>query len=137
MKKKILWLAILLLWCVAIFIFTEQPVFNDEHSLKIISLLGLSKTATSVIDFIARKLAHAVTFSLLAYLALKAIGNWRWKYPAAWVFTTFCGLADEWHQLQVPGRTGLLQDVIIDSFAAFVLITIVYIWDKRKGRMGC
>jgi VanZ family protein len=122
----------LLLWCIAIFNFTEQPVFNDEHSLSIISQLGLSEAATDTIDFIVRKLAHFVTFSLLAYLALRAMGNWRWKYPAAWVFTTLYGLADEWHQLQVPGRTGLLQDVVIDSTAAFILITIVYILDKRR-----
>lgn len=126
---------LLLLWCVAIFVFTEQPVFNDEHSLKLFSMLGLSEAATDVIDFIARKLAHAAIFSLLAYLALKAMSNWRWKYPTAWIFTTFCGLADEWHQLHVPGRAGSLQDVIIDSTAAFILITIVYIRDrKKKGR---
>lgn len=132
MKTKIIWLAVLVLWCMAIYNFTQQPVFNDEYSFRLFSLLGFSYTATYTVDLIARKLAHAVIFSLLAYLTLKVMGSWRWKYPVAWFFTTFCGLADEWHQLHVPGRTALLSDVVIDSTAALLLITIVYVWDKRS-----
>ncbi|MFX4263342.1 VanZ family protein [Pelotomaculum propionicicum] len=132
MKTKMIWLAVLLLWCMAIYNFTQQTVFNDEYTYRMFSLLGLSYTVTETIDFIARKLAHAVIFSLLSYLALKVMENWRWKYPAAWVFTTLCGLSDELHQLRVPGRTASLSDVVIDSAAALILIIIIYIGDKRS-----
>lgn len=129
---RLFWLFLFMLWCVAIYNFTEQPVFNGEYSLRFFSLLGLSEAVTDTLDFFARKMAHAVIFALLAYLALKSLGNWRWKYPAAWTFTTLCGLADEWRQLFVIGRTASLRDVIIDSVAALILITVIYFRDKRN-----
>jgi VanZ family protein len=132
LKRRSFWLAMLLLWCLAIYNFSEQPVFNDEYSSNFFSQFGWSEAAADTIDFMARKLAHAVVFSLLAYLALRAMGNWRWQYPAAWVYTTLYALSDEWHQLHVPGRTGSLRDVAIDSAAAFVLIMILYFWGKRS-----
>lgn len=132
LKTRRFWLVIFLLWCLAIYNFTEQPVFNGESSLRLFSLLGLSEATTDTIDFIARKLAHAVIFSLLAYFALKVMVNWRWKYPAAWVFSTIFGMVDEWRQLHVYARTGSLRDVVIDSMAALILIIIVYFWEKRS-----
>ncbi|MDD4238957.1 MAG: VanZ family protein [Desulfotomaculaceae bacterium] len=127
---RLFWLGLLILWCIAIFYFTEQPVFNDEHTLRFISLLGVPEAIIKITDFIARKLAHVTLFFITAYVALKVVRHWRWQYLAAWAFATFYGMTDEWHQLYVPGRSGKMGDVMIDSTGALLCIAIIYVWDK-------
>jgi VanZ family protein len=117
-------------WCIAIYYFTEQPVFNDEHTVSFFYFIGLPETMIRITDFIVRKLAHVMLFFTLAYFALKVVRHWRWQYLAALVFASVYGITDEWHQLYVPGRSGKVGDVIIDAAGALILIFIMYLWDK-------
>jgi VanZ family protein len=128
------WLAALVFWCFAIYYFTEQPAFNDEHTLRFFFNIGLPETMIKITDFIARKLAHVALFFLLAFLALKVVRHWRWEYPAAWLFAAVYGMTDEWHQLYVPGRSGKAGDVLIDATGALLLIAIVYLWDLKHQK---
>jgi len=98
--------------------------------MRFFSLIGLPEAITKIIDFTVRKLTHVTLFLMLAYFALKVVRKRRWDYLAAWAFATFYGATDEWHQLYVPGRSGKLGDVLIDSTGALILIVIVYVWDK-------
>jgi VanZ family protein len=127
---RLFWLAILVFWCIAIYYFTEQPVFNDEHTLRFFYIIGLPETMIKITDFIVRKLAHVALFFTLAFFALNVVRHWRWQYLAAWVFASVYGMTDEWHQLYVPGRSGKVGDVIIDAAGALILIAVVYLWDK-------
>lgn len=127
---RFFWLVILIFWCIAIFYFTGQPVFNDEHTLKFFYLMGFPEAIIKITDFIVRKLAHVALFFTVAYFALKIVRHWRYDYLIAWAFATLYGMTDEWHQLYVPGRSGTIRDVIIDSTGAFLLIVIVYVSDK-------
>lgn len=134
MRTRLFWLLILIFWCAAIFYCTGQPVFNDEHTLKFFYVIGLPEAIIKITDFIVRKLTHITLFFLLAYFALKVVRGWRWDYMVAWVFASLYGLTDEWHQLYVPGRSGSLRDVIIDSTGAFLLIAIAYVWDRKHQK---
>jgi len=128
------WLVVLVFWCLAIYFFTEQPAFNDEHTLRFFFNIGLPETMIKITDFIVRKLAHVALFFTLAFFALKVVRHWRWAYLAAWAFAAVYGMTDEWHQLYVPGRSGKMGDVIIDAAGALVLIAIVYLWDKTRPK---
>jgi VanZ family protein len=127
-------LVITVFWCSAIYYFTEQPVFNDEHTLNFFYFIGLPEAMIKITDFIVRKLAHVMLFFTLAFFALKVIRHWRWQYLAAWVFASVYGITDEWHQLFVPGRSGKAGDVIIDATGALILIAVVYLWDKSRQK---
>jgi VanZ family protein len=130
----VFWLVVTVFWCLAIYYFTEQPAFNDAHTLRFFYSIGLPEAMIKITDFIVRKLAHVALFFTLAFFALKAVRYWRWQYLAAWAFAAVYGMTDEWHQLYVPGRSGKVGDVLIDAAGAMICIAIVYLWDKRRQK---
>lgn len=134
MRRRYFWVMVLIVYFVAIFIFTAMPAFNDEHTMKIFLWTGLPAWLADVIDFIVRKLTHAVLFAGLALVALKAIRPSRWDYLLAWTLATLYGASDEWHQLYVIGRTGSFRDVLIDSCGAFLVLLFVYSREKAKEK---
>jgi len=134
LRVRLFWLTITVFWCLAIYYFTEQPVFNDEHTLRFFYIIGLPEAMIRIIDFVVRKLAHVALFFTLAFFALQVVRRWRWEYITAWAFASVYGMTDEWHQLFVPGRSGKLSDVLIDAIGALILIAIVYLRDKSRQK---
>lgn len=129
------WLVVTVFWCLAIYYFTAQPAFNDEHTLRFFYSIGLPEAMIRITDFVVRKLAHVALFFTLAFLALQVVRHWRRQYLAAWAFAAVYGMTDEWHQLYVPGRSGKVGDVLIDAAGAVICIAIVYLWDKRRQKL--
>ena len=131
LPSRIIWITVLLGWCAVIFCFTALPVFNDEHSMRFFLWTGLPLWLADLIDFGVRKLAHALVFGGLAFIALQTIRPARWDYLLAWIFATFYGASDEWHQLYVLGRSGSLRDVGVDSCGALLVLLLVYLNEKK------
>lgn len=123
------------------------------------------------LNFLLRKAGHCVGYALLSFLAFRAMrgtylylqfgfAGWRssrayepmrlmgrralWQWPWALVgfFTAAAtGVLDEIHQMYVPGRTGTLQDMALDSSAALVAqiltyFTAIWIARRRRGRVS-
>ena len=56
---------------------------------------------------------------------------------AAWIITVLYACTDEIHQLFVPGRAGMVTDVMIDSIGV-TLISIILLWRVCRGeKKGC
>lgn len=108
------------------------------------SLLLLQK-----VDFPIRKSAHAMEYALLGFLITgsfitnakerKKQGNkvqeHKKLYLAAWIGSAFYAMTDEFHQLFVPGRSGRVADVLLDSTGAAVgvcLFLIIQMWIQHK-----
>lgn len=76
-----------------------------------------------------QNLAHIPLFGMLAFLwhrSLKPfIKNSRLLPGAAFLITTGFGIADELHQLQIPGRYASLTDVALNVLGAFLTIWIL------------
>ena len=56
-------------------------------------------------------------------------------YLAAWIGSAFYAMTDEFHQLFVPGRSGRVADVLLDSTGAAVgvcLFLIIQMWIQHK-----
>lgn len=148
------------LWMIVIFIFSAQ---NKEESSAVSggmrdrflnvggwffhlnideeTLMQLANTVERII----RKSAHMAEFGILAVLLFIWIGRWQIsrtrRFWTAAALTAFYACTDEFHQLFVPGRAGLLSDVLIDSFSAvlglavFLLLQRFLVWFReRKGR---
>ena len=81
-------------------------------------------------DLVLRKLAHLFEFGFMAVLIDRALGSGFRLDGKAWfkdnrfylsmILTILYALSDEYHQTQVPTRTGKGTDILIDSAGAFL-----------------
>lgn len=80
------------------------------------------------IEFFICKATHFILYGLLGFLWYKGIeGHMKqafWSTVIALVVTVGYASFDELHQFYQPGRSGLLDDVILDSFGALAGIII-------------
>ena len=85
------------------------------------------------LQFIVRKSAHFIGYMILGILASGLIlyyGNINKKYLLAFLICVIYAISDEIHQLFVPGRSGQVRDVLIDSAGSLLGIIIVMAFEK-------
>lgn len=125
-----------LIWMMIIFSFSAQDG-KDSANLSVsfvryivdclfalatwldISFTDLSAHSFSyVLHGFIRKVAHFFLYSVLGFLLLRYFVQHKFIHIAL-LFAFIVGVAyatfDEWHQTFVPGRGGVLSDVLIDS----------------------
>lgn len=129
------WLAVAL-WCGLIYYFTATPAYTGPSTL---SLLGqvlpfLPAPVHDLLNYLIRKAAHLTAFGILALLTRWAFLPASWASRGAWGFTTLYAASDEWHQTLVPGRSGTVGDVLLDSAGALLALGIWAWWQVRRQR---
>ena len=85
------------------------------------------------LQFIVRKSAHFIGYMILGILASGLIlqyENINKKYPLAFLICVIYAISDEIHQLFVPGRSGQVRDVLIDSAGSLLGIILVMAFVK-------
>lgn len=140
MKKRFsLYLFLSVAWMIIIFCFSAQP---GEDSSKMsgffVDLLSFlfwnNEFLMERASFIIRKCAHMSEYALLAILLHQLFHETTWHkqaIPLAWIGAVLYACSDEFHQLFVPGRGGMIQDVGIDAIGAalgLVALIIVQRW---------
>jgi VanZ family protein len=114
----------------AIFLITALQTFTGENTKEQIQqITGMNEHNAYVTNAIIRKSAHVLMFGLLSiffYIVIRRQSIWF-----AWAGTTLVGLVDEWHQSYVPGRSALVQDVLLDSLAALIFLRII-VYIRRR-----
>ena len=149
MKKTVKFLAVLF-WMAMIFFFSAQ---NAEQSgnmssgliVKIAELVLPGNLTSSdqhmliaQFSFILRKTAHFSVYLVLGILVLNFLKEFRLKHilVIALIICCFYSISDEYHQTFVPGRSGEVRDVCIDTAGAFTGISIgelvLYVLSERK-----
>jgi len=68
----------------------------------------------------------AASLGFLFYKVIQKRSIWY-----AWFCTVLIAALDEWHQSFVPGRSPLIQDVWLDSLAAFLFLIGIVIFVRR------
>lgn len=116
-------------WMAVIFTLSHQPAaVSSGQSGVIVGHLqqAIPGVSTAILTFLVRKSAHIIAYFILGILMYRAlritIRRWRTRTVASFALLS-CSLyavTDEIHQLFVPGRSGELRDVMIDSIAALV-----------------
>lgn len=89
------------------------------------------------INYPIRKTAHASEYCVLAILTAGAVGTACLTEKQAlisWGVATAYAATDEFHQLFVPGRSGQVTDVCIDSIGALIGVLIVVLVISRKKK---
>lgn len=142
---------------VIIFSFSSKPAaVSGESSLKISQTLlntyenisdqsfeeVIRKEILFDLDHLVRKTAHFVEYAVLA-------AAWVWHFimqgkriytgaGLSILITSAYAATDEFHQTFVPGRSGQLSDVLLDSCGALtgaaVFLGLVMLWKRYRSR---
>lgn len=132
-------MAITIAWMVFIFSMSAQPAAESTNTSLHVGRLVCSvfvphyhrmspdkQTALAKkIDHPVRKTAHATEYAILGILLCQAVPGCR--YLVALILSAAYAASDEFHQLFVPGRSGQITDVMIDTCgaAAGLLVTCI------------
>ena len=104
-------------------------------------LLGIEDATFQVLHHYLRKTGHFVGYFVLSFLLFRA---WRFTLPRtsrwamrwatiAFFMSVLVASLDEWHQSFLPSRTGTIQDVMLDSIAAFTAQIVILLWLQSRG----
>ena len=146
MKKRIIYLILLVLWMGVIFYFSSQ---NSESSTKqsdVVINNGIIRTIKifnkNITDkeeaniyiklfYVVRKNAHIFEYFILGLLSFLFINTYDMKvikkYCIVLLFCFLYACSDEFHQSFIMGRTSSVKDVFIDTFGVLVALIIIYL----------
>ncbi|NFU57017.1 VanZ family protein [Clostridium botulinum] len=131
--KKILKYSLVIIWMIVIFNFSKDPaeVSNGKSGLVInfITVLGIDVNGMfgKMTNFIIRKIGHFTEYFVLCMLIVFSLKNEvknNKKYIISIITTFLYACSDEIHQLFVPGKSGRITDVLIDTVGGIIAILI-------------
>ena len=95
------------------------------------------------IQVLVRKLAHVAIYAVLGAGLFVCYESWLGAQKLNWLWSMVIGIVyaatDEWHQSTVPGRTGSMEDVLIDGAGVIVgvlvaLLAVWLIWKRKQKK---
>lgn len=140
--KRLFFIFLALLWMIVIFYYSSKTaVESTQDSMAVGMAIGRLFVAdydelpeseqyniAKSIEHPIRKTAHAMEYAVLGlFLTFGLYVNKKYTLKryymcrnllCPWMFATFYACTDEFHQLFVPGRSGQISDVCIDSGGA-------------------
>ena len=140
-KKIISWMLVAG-WMGLIFYLSHQTgegsgSLSGSITERIIAFLRLDNVDIDFLHFLVRKGAHLFSYFVLGILLVNAFrmsGMVAGKYYyLSLAICVIYGMTDELHQLLVPGRSGQVRDVLIDSVGALIGIFAYKIFLKVVG----
>ena len=151
-SKKIITIILVLLWMILVFYLSNQ-IADDSAELsggltrKVLQILhiidGKTVEEQGAIENTFRKLAHFCLYTLGGILILSHINLYKItdkkKVFISWILGTIYAISDEIHQLFIPGRSGEIRDVCIDSLGVVIGIILVLMLLKfieRRKKVG-
>lgn len=150
-RKKVIQSIPAVLWMWLIFFMSHQVAADSsEASGRLAYWIGVfvrkvsshwdSARQAELMDLIVmvlRKGAHMAAYFMLALLVCYAVTSWvskpRYQYLLTIGISFVYSISDEIHQLLVPGRSGELRDVLIDTAGVLLAMLIVLIIRKLRG----
>lgn len=149
-----------LVWMCVIFAFSaqnneESSAVSESLSFRMVSSTGhffhwnldegQLREIADTIEYFVRKVAHMSEFAILSILLFIWLGLWEMSLfrrgTTAFLATSLYAASDEFHQLFVPGRAGLVSDALIDSLGALLgvivfilLVKLAQVLKSRKQR---
>lgn len=154
-RRRIFFIIASLMWMIMIFCFSSRTGVESTGDSNRIGMLigktivpgfeqwgeGKQQQFAEQIDYPIRKTAHAMEYAVLgifltcAYVDINTISRRKWFIP--WLIGTVYAVSDEFHQLFVPGRSGQVTDVLLDSSGVLVGVLctcfIIKLVKKRSG----
>lgn len=118
-KKLIISWILLIIWMVFIFYMSScngEVSSNQSGTIASVLRFIFGVKYSDVLIFIIRKCAHVSEYFILGILVINLVSKYYVKhcYLISFVVCVLYASSDEFHQLFVPGRSGLVRDVFID-----------------------
>ena len=145
MKKvkilRIFLIILIVLWTWLIFSFSSQDGGESSGlSRKVVEFFVKDPNLVNKIEPYARKVAHFSEYGLggILFISLFSTYNWtdRRKITTSILLGVWYAIMDELYQLMIPGRSGALKDVYIDSLGIATgvigMLIVIKIFDKLK-----
>lgn len=162
MKKKkwaYIWTAAALIWMVVIFMKSAEP-YHEQDMRPLLKNWISEERLTSwlppvsftydghpvtwqkpydMLEFFIRKAGHVAEFALLMLFVTLALLSWRKAfYPMLGLgalISVGYAASDEWHQTFVPGRSGHVVDVLVDSIGIVLVVLICLLIHVCKNKV--
>lgn len=124
-KRVVAWLLVLV-WMGCIFYLSHQPASESSKLsagvmatiLQVVQAIIPLSVEVSTFHLFIRKGAHFFAYFLLGILLYRSLWG-KWQHFLVALFIAFLyAISDEVHQLFIPGRSGEVRDVLIDSAGA-------------------
>lgn len=137
--RMIAWAPVLFLMGIIFYLSHQPATASSELSSGITEMIvDILETVMPFIQiemsnfhFWIRKSAHFFTYFTLGILVVNALSpNHFYKYRLALAICVAYAISDEAHQLFIPGRSGEVRDVLIDSAGALLGI-VVYVLIRK------
>ena len=138
-KSLLLAYGLLIAWALVIFYLSSEG--SDASSgrsdviVQTVQSWGVSTAGTDFMTFLVRKSAHIIAYFIFGGLAYNVIRHYKLPVRRALLTSGAIVLvyaaSDEFHQLFVPGRSGEVRDVLIDTTAGVVGVVVAYILYRR------
>ncbi len=139
--KKVICIILVIIWMSAMFWFSNQQGAGSSSTSKkvsemIVNIIDIKQHYSEtqreqiikVIEPVIRKLAHYTLYAIGGILIANCIYQFCNKEKRVIIISAIIGIAyaasDETHQLMVPGRSGSIKDVIIDSIGILTGIAL-------------
>lgn len=152
MIRKIIKFILIVVWMGLIFSFSSDNATTSTNKsdgviIKIVQVFKNDNLTTKEKEYWTNKLvvpirkgAHFFVYFILGLLVisfLKEYGSIDKKRIALAILVTFLyACSDEVHQLFVPGRSGQISDVLLDTFAGIISIISYGIIYNKIGKRG-
>ena len=130
---------LLIAWALVIFYLSSEG--SDASSgrsdviVQTVQSWGVATTDTDFMTFLVRKSAHIIAYFIFGGLAYNVIRHYklpvRRALLASGAIVLAYAMSDEFHQLFVPGRSGEVRDVVIDTAAGVVGVCLAYLIHRK------
>ena len=147
MKKvktlRIFLIILIVLWTWLIFSFSSQDGGESSGlSRKVVEFFVKDPDLVNKIEPYARKIARFSEYGLggILFISLFSTYNWtdRRKITTSILLGAWYAIMDELYQLMIPGRSGALKDVYIDSLGIATgvigMLIVIKIFEKLKNK---
>ena len=148
---KIISVCLVVMWMVLVFLLSHQVAGDSSKTSgavirRVITLFNsdiseeLLEQRVEQLQFVVRKLAHFTLYTIGGILITIMFFQYKDKIKHTKAMSIILGMiyaiSDEIHQLCIPGRSGEIRDVIIDTsgviLGVIVISFLVYIKEKLK-----
>lgn len=139
MKKFKYWIPVIIIMLIIFYYSKDGSTASDYKSNGIADLIikvfNLKNIDPFYLNVLIRKLAHFSIYFILGFFVINALYkttnlNYFNIFVLALIICFLYSCSDEIHQLLVPGRSGEIRDVILDTSGSSIMILMYYFYLK-------
>ena len=135
--KKILNISLLIIWMIFIFVMSSFSATESTNQSNIIVTIISSTINISnphLLTVTIRKLAHLIEYLILGILSYNVFKKSNKNIHISTLVCFLYAISDEIHQIFIPGRSGQITDILIDTIGALIGIIIISNVNKNSNK---